>query len=78
MRAFVDVTYVDEPSGYRREERLEIPGAATDPVQLRIALLNPELKSYRHRVTIVTADGGFIQNEPVDGIETLIAVGQGI
>jgi hypothetical protein len=75
---FVDVTYIDEPNNYRREERLEIPGTATEPVALRIARLNPALRAYRHRVTIVTADGQLIQREPVDGEETLIGVGQGI
>lgn len=77
-RVFVDVLYVDAGNGYRREERLDIPGSATEPVALRIALLDPALRTYRHRVTIVTADGQFIQQAPVDGEETLIGVGQGI
>ena len=77
-RVFVDVLYVDEGNGYRREERLDIPGDATEPVALRIALLDPALRAYRHRVTIVTADGQLIQQAPVDGEETLIGVGQGI
>ena len=74
---FVDVTYVDEPNNYRREERLEIPGTAVDPIPLRIALLNPDLRTFRHRVTIVTTDGRLIQQAPVDGDETLIGIGQG-
>ena len=71
---FVDVTYLDEGNAYRREERLEIPGAAIDPIPLRIALLDPALRTFRHRITIVTTDGQFIQQAPVDGEETLIAV----
>jgi hypothetical protein len=78
QRVFVDVLYVDEGNGYRREECLEIPGSATEPVALRIALLNPALRAYRYRVTIVTANGQLIQQAPVDGEETLIGVGQGI
>jgi hypothetical protein len=75
---FVDILYNDEANGYKREERLEIPGTATAPVQLRIALLNPDLKTFRHRLTIVTTDGRLIQGPPVDGEETLIGVGQAV
>ncbi len=77
-QAFVDVTYVDAVNGYRREERIEIAGTATAPVALRIALIDPALRTFRHRVTIVTADGRLIQNEPVDGENTFIGVGQGL
>jgi hypothetical protein len=78
QRVFVDVLYVDERNGYRREERLDIPGSTTEPVALRIALLDPALRAFRHRVTIVTTDGQLIQQAPVDGEETLIGVGQGV
>jgi hypothetical protein len=78
QRVFVDVLYVDEGNGYRREERLDIPGNTTEPVALRIALLDPARRTFRHRVTIVTTDGQLIQQAPVDGEETLIGVGQGV
>jgi hypothetical protein len=77
-RVFVDVSYVDEANNYRREERLDVPGTATDPVKLRIALLNPALRTFRHRLTIVTADGRLIQGPPIDGEETLIGLGQAV
>ncbi len=77
-RAFLDITYIDEANGYRREERLDIPGTATEPVALRIALVDPALRTFRHQVTVVTGDGRLIQNEPVDGTQTLIGVGQGL
>ena len=77
-QAFVDVTYEDERNGYHREERLEIPGTATEPVPLRIALLDPTLRKFRHRVTIVTTDGQLIQQAPVDGEETIIGVGRAL
>lgn len=47
-RAFVDVHYTDADNNYQREERIELPGNATEPVTLRIALLNPALRSFRH------------------------------
>ncbi|HVG65920.1 MAG TPA: hypothetical protein VND02_07610 [Actinomycetota bacterium] len=74
-RAFVDVRYLDLPNAYVREERIEIPGDATEPVALRIALLDPDLVIFRHRVSLVTTDGQLVQNGPVDGEETLIGVG---
>jgi hypothetical protein len=75
-RVFVDILYADPANGYRREERLDIPGTATEPVPFRIALLDPTRRAYRHRVTLVTAAGQLIQQAPVDGEETLIGVGQ--
>jgi hypothetical protein len=75
-QVFVDVTYEDAANNYRREERLEIPGNATAPVPLRIGLLNPALRTFRHRITIVTIDGRLIQGPPIDGAETLLGVGQ--
>ena len=75
QRAFLDVLYVDERNAYRREERIDIPGNATEPVHVRIALLDPTLRTYRHRITIVTTDGQFIQKAPVEGDETLVGVG---
>ena len=77
-QAFVDVTYDDEPNLYRREERLEIPGTAIEPVPLRIALLDPRQRKFRHRVTVVTTDGRLIQNAPIDGEETIIGAGGGL
>ena len=74
-RAFVDVGYRDLQNAYVRDERIEIPGDATEPVALRIALLDPTLRQFRHRVSLVTTDGRLIQNGPVDGEETLIGVG---
>lgn len=74
-RGFVDVHYTDADNNYQREERIELLGNATEQVALQIALLNPALRSFRHRISIVTADGGLIQRAPVDGEETLIGVG---
>ena len=41
---------------------------------LRIALLDPDRRTFRHRITIVGADGSFTQRAPVDGEETLIGL----
>ena len=75
QRAFLDVRYEDVGNSYRREERLEIRGNATEPVSLRIALLDPALRTFWHRITIVGTDGSFIQRPPVEGEETLIGIG---
>ena len=73
-RAFVDILYEDTASAYRREERVEISGDATEPVA-RIALLDGAKRSFRHRITLVAADGRMTQAAPVDGEETLIGIG---
>jgi hypothetical protein len=75
QQAFVDIQYEDADNQYKREDRVEIPGDATVPVQRRIALLNPDRRTFRHRVTIVTKAGQLIQHAPVDGEETIIGVG---
>ncbi|MFJ8536819.1 hypothetical protein [Streptomyces sp. NPDC093591] len=72
--AFLDVDYQDPANSYTRHERLEIPGTATAPVPLHIALLNPAHRSFRHRVTLVMTDGSIKQAAPVDGEETLIPI----
>lgn len=73
--AFVDITYDDPANNYHREERLELAGDSTVPVAVRIALLDANQRTFRHRVTVVGADGALTQKPPVDGTETLIGVG---
>ncbi|MFI8930568.1 hypothetical protein ACIG3E_23165 [Streptomyces sp. NPDC053474] len=73
--AFLDIEYHDPAHSYDRTERIDIPGTATEPVTLRLALLDPARRTFRHRVTVVTADGRLIQHAPVDGEETIIGVG---
>ncbi|GAV39880.1 hypothetical protein [Streptomyces acidiscabies] len=75
--AFLDVEYHDPANSYDRTERIDIPGTATDPVTLRVALLDPAHRSFRHRVTVVTADGRLVQHAPVEGEETIIGIGLG-
>ena len=73
--AFLDIEYEDAANAYSRQERLEIPGTATDPVPLRIALLDADHRTFRHRVTLVTKDGHLTQTAPVDGTETILGLG---
>ncbi|MGA4844262.1 hypothetical protein [Streptomyces sp. G45] len=73
--AFLDVEYHDPAHSYDRTERIDIPGTATTPVTLRLALLDPARRTFRHRVTVVTADGRLVQHAPVDGEETIIGIG---
>jgi len=70
---FIDVQYDDPANDYHREERLTLKGNATDPVQLRISLMNPDLRKFKYRLTFVGANtmnrGPFIETE-----DTLINV----
>ena len=74
-QAFVDIFYEDRATSYRREERIELAGNATEPVPVRIALLDATKRGFRHRITLVGADGSLVQKAPVDSEETLIGVG---
>ncbi|WP_158895893.1 hypothetical protein [Amycolatopsis anabasis] len=74
-QAFLDVNYTDDGNAYRRIERLEIDGDATEPLPLRIALLDGRQRTFTHRITIVGADGAMVQRAPVTGEETLIGIG---
>lgn len=73
QRVFIEVEYDDVANAYERRERREMPGTQTDPVTLRIALRNKDLRRYRYRLTFV-AGGGFDQRAWIDTSEELIAV----
>jgi hypothetical protein len=71
---FIDVEYHDEANGYHREERLQMAGNATELSKLTIAQMDPALKSYRYRLTVVGTDNSMRRGEFVDTIETWIPV----
>ena len=73
QRVFIEVEYDDAANHYERRERLEMPGTQTDPVTMRIALRDKDLRRYRYRLTFV-AGGGFDQRAWIDTTEELIAV----
>lgn len=58
-QVFIDVDYQDPASNYSRTERLEIKGDQTGNVKLRLALLNPALRQFRYRFTVVESNGTF-------------------
>jgi hypothetical protein len=73
---FIDVQYDDPDNNYHREERLTLKSDATEPVQLRISLMNPNLRTFKYRLTFVGTNnqmkrGAFIQTD-----ETLINVAE--
>lgn len=74
--AFVDIQYADEPNNYRREERLTLTPAAADPVRKLIALMNPSLKEFKFRVTLVGADNSMRRGPFVATTETLIPISE--
>jgi hypothetical protein len=71
---FIDVEYHDEPNQYHREERLRIMGSDMDPVSLGIAQMNPDLKTFRYRLTVVGANNAIRRDPFIETTETLIAV----
>jgi hypothetical protein len=73
---FVDVEYEDADNDYRRQESLRIPGDTTGPQRLRIALLDPDRRTYRYQLTFVSADGDVQRNPFVTTEETRILIGE--
>jgi hypothetical protein len=73
---FIDVEYDDEKNAYHRQERLELQGNAQNPVHLRIALRDPDNKTYRYRFTFVGTGNQINEGKFIETTETLIAVTQ--
>jgi hypothetical protein len=71
-RVYIDVKYED--GAYKRNERIEMAGSQTDPVKLRIALKNKDLRNYRRRFTFVGMQGQFDQRAWIADTEELVAV----
>jgi hypothetical protein len=74
--AFVDVEYDDPPNAYKREERVTLSPASFDPVRKLIALMNPGLKDFRFRVTLVGADNSMRRGAFVQTRDTLIPISE--
>jgi hypothetical protein len=74
--AFVDLEYADEANAYKREERITLSPASFDPVRQLIALMNPGLKEFRFRVTLVGADNSMRRGPFVQTKETLIPISE--
>ena len=73
---FIDVRYDDPDNDYRREERLTLQGIATDPVHLRISLLDPSRCTFRYRLTFVGTNNQMRRGEFIETDETLISVSE--
>jgi hypothetical protein len=58
-QVFIDVEYDDPANSYSRAERIDIAGTQTENVKLRLALLDPELRQFRFRFTVVGTGGDF-------------------
>lgn len=71
---FIDVEYDDVPNNYRRRERVSLEPGGPSPVRMRIALLNPALRTFRFRFTFVGTNGQMQQGAFRETTETLIAV----
>ena len=55
-RVIIDVEYDDPAHSYHRSLRQELPGTATEPLRLRIALRDPALRTYKVRFTFTGPD----------------------
>ncbi len=69
----VDLQYVDAANEYERQIRREVPGTQTEPVRVRIALRDPELRTYKVRYTF-TGPGLFDQRAFLDTEEEVLPI----
>lgn len=74
QRVFIDVKYADPANNYERQERLQVPGTAIDPVSLRIALYDPKLRRFSYRYTFFREGGQIDQRQPIETDETLLGI----
>ncbi len=72
---FVDVEYADAANDYQRREQVQLAGDSRAPVVLRISLLNPALRTFRVRQTVIGNDNSINRGAFTDTDETIIAVG---
>ncbi|MFI6539324.1 hypothetical protein ACIBHY_43180 [Nonomuraea sp. NPDC050547] len=72
--AFLEVEYDDPANTYHRRARLEIPGTAVSPLPLRVALIDPARREFRHQVTVIRQDGALIRHPQALGADTLIGI----
>ena len=70
--AIVDVQYDDNDNDYHRAERAVISGI--DPKHLRISLVDPELRQFRYRLTILGTDNSVRQDAFIETSDTLVLV----
>lgn len=74
-KVYIDIEYDDfEKNKYKRAERLEIAGDATDSARLNLAQVDPELRTYRYRFTFIGTDNSLKRGPWVSTTETLIPV----
>jgi hypothetical protein len=72
-RVIIDIEYHDKPHNYDRVLRHELPGNATEPLRLRIALRDPTQREYSVRFTF-TGPGLFDQRAFVKTTEEVIPI----
>jgi hypothetical protein len=69
---FVELAYTDPVSGQTRELRLQLPGNASEPKSLRLALEQPGSKRFRWRQTQVRTDNKLERSPWMETEETLL------
>lgn len=72
QRVYIDVEYKDTANAYERRERIEIPGAQTNPTKLRIALRDKNQRRYRFRLSFSGTNGAWDQRAWIETEEELI------
>jgi hypothetical protein len=71
-QVFVELAYADPASGQQREQRLQLPGTATEPRSLRLGLERPGTKTFRWRQTQVRTDNKLERGPWVETEDTLL------
>ncbi len=73
---FVDFEYEDAASNYQREERLQIKADRLDPINLKIALMDPGKRAFKYRLTFVGTDNRMVRGAFTETTETLIPLAE--
>jgi hypothetical protein len=71
--AFVDLDYTDTANNYVRSERVTLTAGDTAVKHVRLALMDPNLRTYQFRITVLT-DTGDRRDAPVTTTDTLVTV----
>jgi hypothetical protein len=71
---FIDFEYKDPANNYTRAERLTLPGTARDPVHLHVSLVDPTLRTFRYRFTVVGTNNELRRGAFIETTETLISI----
>jgi len=73
LQAFIDVEYTDPANNFVRRERREITGPFFENSRIRISIIDPTLRSFKHKITLITTQG-LIQKPTITTDNTFIEI----